>query len=247
MCDEVLPDANRAALFVLAQKREQSISLKTYNSKLIIPNYDVCLPQMRKKLHLLSGLLLVAVLNTASAQKINESYQYHIKRATGDIAINGDLNDPGWQNTEMATDFWMITPADTSLTRAQTEFRLSYDDDNIYMVVTCYEAIHDKPYIVESLKRDFSFGKNDNLWLILEPFNDLTNGFVFGANPAGAQLDGMIFDGAELNLNWDNKWQSATKYLGDRWVFEAAIPFKTLRYKAGETRWGLNFSRLASW
>jgi hypothetical protein len=32
--------------------------------------------------------------------------------------------------------------------------------------------------------------------------------------------------------------------MGDYWILEAAIPFKTLRYKAGETRWGMNFSRL---
>ena len=29
----------------------------------------------------------------------------------------------------------------------------------------------------------------------------------------------------------------------DRWVFEAAIPFKTLRYKKDIIRWGINFSR----
>jgi hypothetical protein len=29
----------------------------------------------------------------------------------------------------------------------------------------------------------------------------------------------------------------------DRWVLEMAIPFKTLRYKTGVTKWGINFSR----
>lgn len=178
------------------------------------------------------------------AQKINESVQYHIKRAEGSIKIDGALDDAGWNNTELATDFWMMTPMDTSLTRAQTEFRLSYDDKNLYMAVICHEAYPERPYVVESLKRDFNFSRNDNLWVILEPFNDLTNGFVFGANPAGAQMDALIYDGSELNANWDNKWLSATQYLGDKWIFEAAVPFKTLRYKAGERHWGINLSRL---
>jgi Domain of unknown function (DUF5916)/Carbohydrate family 9 binding domain-like len=193
---------------------------------------------------IVSFTLYFGLLPHLNAQKINESVQYKIKRAEGEIKIDGNMDDSGWQNTALGSTFWMITPMDTSLTRAQTEFRFTYDDKNLYLVAVCYEAIKDKSYIVESLKRDFNFGKNDNLWLILEPFNDLTNGFVFGANPAGAQFDGMIYDGSELNVNWDNKWISATKYLGDRWIFEAAIPFKTLRYKAGETRWGMNFSRL---
>ncbi len=178
------------------------------------------------------------------AQKINEAVQYHIKPAHGTIAIDGKLDDAAWQQTELGKDFWMITPIDTAQTSAQTDFRLTYDENFLYIGVVCYEKIKHKGYIVESLKRDFSFGNNDNLWVILEPFNDLTNGFVFGANAAGAQFDGIISEGTNLNPNWDNKWHSATQYLGDKWIFEAAIPFKTLRYKAGETRWGLNFSRL---
>ena len=197
---------------------------------------------MLKHLTLIAATCMLATFS--NAQKINETVQYHIKRAIGDIKIDGALDDEGWKDTDLASDFWMITPMDTSLTRAQTSFRLSYDDKFLYMGIVCYEAFPEKPYVVESLKRDFNFGKNDNLWVILEPFNDLTNGFVFGANPAGAQMDGLIYDGTELNPNWDNKWYSSTTYLGDRWIFEVAIPFKTLRYKSGETRWGINFSRL---
>jgi len=39
------------------------------------------------------------------------------------------------------------------------------------------------------------------------------------------------------------RWFSAVKRYPDRWVFEAAIPFKTLRYKKDIIRWGINFSR----
>ncbi len=191
-------------------------------------------------------LLVLATLAAlgSQAQKINESVQYRISRSQQAVTVDGKLDDAAWQNLPVGTNFWMITPMDTSQTRAQTEFMLTYDDKNLYLGVVCHEAFPEKPMVVESLKRDFNFQKNDNLWFILEPFNDLTNGFVFGANPAGAQMDAIVFEGAELNANWDNKWTSATQYLGDRWVLEAAIPFKTLRYKAGETRWGINFSRL---
>ena len=78
----------------------------------------------------------------------------------------------------------------------------------------------------------------------MDPYNDLTNGYTFGANAAGAQWDGMLYEGGKADLNWDNKWVSFVKNDDEKWVFEAAIPFKTIRYKKGITEWGVNFSRL---
>ncbi len=98
--------------------------------------------------------------------------------------------------------------------------------------------------MVESLRRDFTFGKNDNFLLFMDPFDDQTNGFTFGANAAGAQWDGILYEGGKADLSWDNKWTSTVKNYDDRWVFEAAIPFKSIRFKKGITKWGINFSRL---
>jgi hypothetical protein len=57
--------------------------------------------------------------------------------------------------------------------------------------------------------------------------------FSFGANAAGAQWDGMMYEGGKVDLSWDNKWVSVVKNYSDRWIFEASIPFKTIRYKKG--------------
>lgn len=177
------------------------------------------------------------------AQKINEKYEYHINKATSPLKIDGKVDDEEWTRCETAKDFWMITPADTSRAKSKTEAKFTYDDKFLYFSAVNYQQT-EAPYIVESLKRDFNFGKNDNLWLILEPFNDLTNGWVFGTNAAGAQFDGQISEGTNLNPNWDNRWISQTSFDGKKWILEVAIPFNSLRYKAGETRWGMNFSRL---
>ena len=177
------------------------------------------------------------------AQKINEKYEYHINKATSPIKIDGKVDDEEWTRCETAKDFWMITPADTSRAKSKTEAKFTYDDKFLYFSAINYQQT-EAPYIVESLKRDFNFGKNDNLWLVLEPFNDLTNGWVFGTNAAGAQFDGQISEGINLNQNWDNRWISQTSFDGKKWILEVAIPFNSLRYKAGETRWGMNFSRL---
>jgi hypothetical protein len=137
----------------------------------------------------------------------------------------------------------MVLPMDTSAAKVRTEVRMSYDGKHLYLLAVCYHALPG-PYYVESLRRDFNFGKNDNFLLFMDPFDDQTNGFSFGANAAGAQWDGLMYEGGKVDLSWDNKWTSEVKNYEDRWVFEAAIPFKTIRYKKGITRWGINFSRL---
>lgn len=177
------------------------------------------------------------------AQKINDKCQYAIKKATSPIVIDGKLDETAWANCAVAGDFTMVTPADTSKSSLKTQGRFTYDDNFFYFSCVNYQAKAGR-YIVESLKRDFNFGQNDNVWLILEPFNDLTNGWVFGSNAAGAQFDGQIGEGTIMNPNWDNRWTSKTTFDGEKWTLEMAIPFSSLRYKAGETRWGMNISRL---
>jgi len=177
------------------------------------------------------------------AQKVNNHFELHINKTNERITIDGEMNEAVWQKAETAGQFFMVLPMDTSKANVPTEVKMTYDNQNLYIVAICY-LLKQSPYMVESLRRDFVFGKNDNFIFFLDPFNDLTNGYTFGANAAGAQWDGMLYEGGKADLNWDNKWTSVVKNYGDKWIFEAAIPFKTIRYKKGSTRWGVNFSRL---
>lgn len=178
------------------------------------------------------------------AQKANENYQLHISRATSPITIDGAIDEAAWQNAEVASNFWMVLPMDTSRAKVRTDVRMTYDDHNVYLSAVCFLGDVPGPYIVESLRRDWNFGKNDNFIFFMDTFDDQTNGFTFGANAAGAQWDGLLYEGGKANLSWDNKWTSVVRNYADRYVLELAIPFKTIRYKKGITKWGINFSRL---
>lgn len=176
------------------------------------------------------------------SQKKNAAYQLNIKEASSPIRIDGEMDEVAWKVAQLASDFFMVLPMDTSMARVRTDVRMTYDDQNLYLLAVCFKEAPG-PNIVESLRRDFSFGKNDNFLLFMDPFDDQTNGFSFGANAAGAQWDGLMYDGGKVDLSWDNKWVSEVKNYADRWVFEAAIPFKSIRYKKGISEWGINFSR----
>jgi hypothetical protein len=179
---------------------------------------------------------------TVFAQKINSKYIYHIRRATSEIKIDGVMDEKAWQDADVAGNFYMVLPMDTGMAKVRTEVKMAYDQKNIYILAICYKDLPG-PNMVESLKRDFSFTKNDNFIFFMDTFNDQTNGYTFGANAAGAEWDGTMYEGGKVDLNWTNKWVSAVKDYPDKYIFEAAIPFKAIRYKKGITEWGINFSR----
>lgn len=187
-------------------------------------------------------LVLILVPYFLSAQSKNDSFAYYITKSSQPITIDGVV-DEQWIAHESAKDFFMVLPMDTSKAQVRTEVKMTYDNNQIYIIAICYKP-NENPYMVESLKRDFTFGKNDNLLMFMDPFNDQTNGFSFGSNAAGAQWDGIMYDGGKVDLSWDNKWTSTVKNYADKWIWEASIPFKTIRYKKGIKIWGINFSRL---
>ena len=199
----------------------------------------------RARFFLLSIIpLLYTALLFGESKGINrEKYRIGISRTDAIINIDGVLDEPIWSSTETATHFQRVQPTDTGFAISQTEVRLTYTESTLYMAITCFDSTPGKRP-VESLRRDFNFGKNDNFLVFIDTYNDQTNGFSFGVSAAGAQWDGVQANGGLVNLDWDIKWKSAVRNYKDRWVAEFAIPFRSIRYHGGEPEWGINFSRL---
>jgi Domain of unknown function (DUF5916)/Carbohydrate family 9 binding domain-like len=195
---------------------------------------------LNKSLFVLFFLLISSI---SFAQKKNDGYNYFIKRTTSSIKIDGKADEKAWENAATAADFFQVLPMDTSKAKVITEVKFAYDKKNLYLLFINHN-FYPGPNVVESMKRDWNFGKNDNDLLFFDTFNDLTNGFTFGSNARGGQWDGLLSGGSGANLGWDNKWKSEVSFDSTKWIWEAAIPFKTLRYKSDIKKWGLNMGRL---
>ena len=189
-----------------------------------------------------SWLFFILISISLYAQKKNENFKMHIQKSAGNIKIDGVLDENAWFQAAAVSDFMMCNPFDSLCAQVRTDVKMAYDDKYIYISAECFLK-EPGAFVVESMKRDFGFGVNDNFLVFIDTFEDKTTGFAFGANAAGAQWDGQMSEGSKVNLNWDNKWESATTYKRDSWIFEAAIPFKSIRYKGNVSRWGINFSR----
>ncbi len=167
----------------------------------------------------------------------------------GAIKLDGFIDEADWQNAPVATGFIRTFPVDTGLASTQTEVRMLFDDKFLYISAVCRQA--KKSYTITSLKRDFPIGTSDEFNVLIDPFKDGLNGFLFGVNPLNVQHEALIDNGTTLSFEWDNKWYSAVHNGEDTWTVEMAIPFKTLRYKRneGDNQWRMNFirSRMQNW
>lgn len=170
-------------------------------------------------------------------------YRLPIYKTESELKIDGILDEDIWLQAEVADSFYRILPIDTGFAQAQTEVKMYYDESNIYMGIICHDTLPGKRP-VESLRRDFSFGRNDNFIAFIDTYNDRTNGFAFGISAAGAQWDGMQANGGFVSLEWDCKWRSAVTNHPDYWIAEFSIPFRSIRYRGEDYHWGINFSRM---
>jgi hypothetical protein len=178
---------------------------------------------------------------------VAQDNSYRIKKAEGSIKVDGILNEIDWERAQMTTNFHQYFPSDSIFANAQVEIRITYDDQNLYIGAKMYNLTPNQTYIVQSLRRDY-VGRFDGITIEIDPFLDNTNAFQFGINPYGVQREGLISSVGNrvsyLALSWDNKWIAEATQHEDYWIAEAAIPFKTLRFKPGASKWNLNFYRI---
>jgi len=189
--------------------------------------------------------ILLATYCLAGFSQAGNPPVHQIHKAEGKIQLDGIPDEESWAHSDSASGFWMSVPYDTAIAATRTVARMTYDDKNIYVSAVCYDDLPDRSFVIQSLKRDYSYPVSDGFGIYLDPFCDQTNGFAFTCNPFGVQREGLLANGGYFGVStdWDNRWFVETHMDKDRWTLEMAIPFKSIRYNKGTTKWMVNFSR----
>lgn len=164
-------------------------------------------------------------------------------RIQGTIRVDGVLDEPEWAGAVPIGPLVQRDPNEGARASEETEVRVLYTETTMYFGIVCRDRTP-SGIVSTQLTRDADLGSDDNVLIALDPFFDQRNGFFFQVNAAGARADGQIANNSEhLTLDWDGIWDAAARITPDGWVAEIAVPFKTLRFKPGQTVWGLNVER----
>jgi hypothetical protein len=191
----------------------------------------------------LSGLLFFAVgVQVVLAQHSNPSI-INALRVHEKIKFDGVLEESAWQQ---ATHIRNFTQRDLNFGEPiteRTETAILYDENTMYIGVWCYQKDVSK-IVAKNMKRDFYYKGDDNFKVMISPYNDNRNGYLFVINPNGARADIQVYGGEDGNYNWNGVWDAKTTRTNEGWFAEIYIPFSTLQFKNDSIlRWAINFER----
>lgn len=176
--------------------------------------------------------------------KRTRNFEIKVRRNGTAPALDGVLSKDEWKDAAMVTNFTQKEPHEGNPASEPTFVLITYDENNIYFGVRCFDK-EARKIVANEMRRDHNLADNDYFEIIIDTYHDQRNAFYFATNSLGARLDSEIkSEGLHINWEWDGIWYSSAKKDDYGWTAEVAIPFKTLRFKDKEIHtWGINFGR----
>lgn len=163
-----------------------------------------------------------------------------VEKADGAIRIDGRLDDEGWMNATRITQFSEFEPSEQGRPIVETEAWITYDSDHLYIAFKAYD---DPRQIRASLRNRDEIFQDDWVGIILDPYGDATRAYEIFSNPLGVQGDLLMSRSGE-NVGFDMIYTTAGQITDFGYVVEMAIPFKSLRFPAGDVQdWNITFLR----
>jgi hypothetical protein len=157
------------------------------------------------------------------------------------ITLDGVLDEPIWSRAVPAAEFMQQDPLNGRPATEPTEVRIAFDDDALYMGVTCFDSEAEK-WLGYQRRRDEGLGSDDRFMWVIDTFLDGRTGYFFEMNPSGLMADALLGINGQ-NREWDGIWNARHRRSEMGWTLEIVIPFRTLNFDPNNDTWGINFQR----
>ncbi len=193
---------------------------------------------MNKPLRILLFFLLFSSTFTFSQKKRLNAL------ASGNIIVDGNLDEEIWLYAPTATDFVMYSPDNGKPVNQdkKSEVQVVYNDNGIFVGAKLYDNEPSK-MLDEITQRDNN-GSSELFGVFINGFNDSQQDFRFYVSLSGVQSDCIFTNQNGEDLSWDAIWKSETKKTDFGWVVEMEIPYAALRFSKNKIQtWGVNFFR----
>jgi len=162
------------------------------------------------------------------------------------IKFDGNPNDSIWNSAQRIGNFTQRELHFGEPASEKTETAILYDDYNLYIGIWCYMKNADK-IVAKFMSRDFDYESDDVFGVLISPFNDGRNGYMFIINPNGARADLQV-SWENDNIDWNGVWDAKTFRNDSGWFAEIVLPFNTLQFRRDSVKtWAINFGRKISY
>jgi hypothetical protein len=192
--------------------------------------------------------LLTGAASPAAAQPAAEQHgqvRYRAVYVEVPPPMDGDLSHPAWAEAPPIEQMIQQVPDVGAPSTERTVVRVLYDSTALYVGIYCHEADPSRRTAnILSYREDRIHNQDDTIRIGLDTFLDHRRAYMFGTNPLGTKQD-AFFDNRALNFDWNEVWDVETRSREDGWTAVFRIPFRILRFPAGEGEqvWGFNVMR----
>ena len=161
------------------------------------------------------------------------------------LRLDGRLDEEVYAANPPFGGFIQVVPKYGQPSSENTDVWVLFDEDSVYVSARVHDAAPPEQWVANELRRDTNqLRNNDTLGVMFDTFYDRRSGFAFYTNPLGALADYAIVDEGQPNTDWNPVWDVRTGRFDGGWTVEMRIPFKTLRYRSGDSQvWGFQMRR----
>jgi len=139
------------------------------------------------------------------------------------------------------TGFVQQQPVDGKPGTEATEVWMAYSRTTLYFVFLCHDSHPEQ--VRTHLARRENVQTDDNVVVLLDPFQDHRTGVMFQVNASGVQADASWNEVNGPDYSYDQVWDSEGRVTKEGWMALVAIPFRSLRFHADHKDWGVVFQR----
>jgi hypothetical protein len=188
-------------------------------------------------------IVITSCLLFVNTDLLAQTQNYKTKRVDATVPrIDGMLDDKCWEHGIWGANFTQNSPDNGAKPSQETEFKVLYDNNFLYVAVKAYDAEPEK-IDIRMARRDGMVG--DRIAIEFDSYNDKRTSFMFGVNSAGVKNDGIVTrqDGLP-DLTTDFIYDVKTQITNYGWNAEMKIPLSQLRFsKNKEQAWGFQVVR----
>ena len=157
--------------------------------------------------------------------------------------IDGKLSDPCWEKGQWTGQFVQQIPFQGKNPSQETDVKILYDENNIYVAFKCHDIGPGKIRPILS-RRDVDEGAGDIVGIAFDSYHDKQTAYEFNVTAAGQKIDMVHLGAYQLDYNWDAVWDAKTQVYDSVWTAEMQIPFSQIRFAPGKNQvWGLHIWR----
>lgn len=166
---------------------------------------------------------------------------YYATRIEKRPKIDGKLNDACWETGFWSGGFSQQVPDQGKKPSQDTEIKILYDDNNLYVAFKCHDRGPGKIRPILS-RRDNMAG--DIAGIALDSYHDKQTAYEFNVAASGQKVDLVHLGAYNWDYNWDAVWHGKVEVYDSIWTSEMQIPFSQLRFAPGKEQiWGMHVYR----